>query len=104
MTDYDIVVDCIGELVDHLELLEIVSLSCRTIFNCTLAGRELNTSIFVYFHWKNANAKCRKFPLSPYINTMNETEILERGSYHLLRVSHKFPFRGKVCFNCIFII
>ena len=92
--------DGIGELVDHLELLEIESLSCRMIFNCTQAARELSNSIFVYFHWKNA--KCRKFPLHPCINKKNEIVVPEPRSYHLLRVSHKFPLQEKVCFNCIF--
>lgn len=100
VTDYDVVVNGIGELVDQLELLESESLSCRVIFNCTQAERELSTSFFVFCLWKNA--KCRKFPLYPHINSKNESKILEPGSYYLLRVSHKFPLQEKVCFNCIF--
>ncbi|TKY68592.1 CST complex subunit CTC1 [Spatholobus suberectus] len=91
--DYDVIVDGIGELVDQFELLGSESLSCGTIFNCTKAERELCTSIFVYCHWKNA--KCRKIPLYSCINSKNETETLEPGSYHLLRVSHKFPLQEK---------
>ncbi|KAK7313892.1 hypothetical protein VNO77_39096 [Canavalia gladiata] len=93
VTSYDVFVDSIGELVDQFELFGSESLSCRTIFNCTQAERELSTSIFVYCPWKNA--KCRKFPLYSSINDKNETETLEPGSYHLLRVSHKFPPQEK---------
>ncbi|RDX60098.1 CST complex subunit CTC1, partial [Mucuna pruriens] len=93
VTDYDVIVDGIGELVDQLELLGSKSLSCRTIFNCTKAERELITSIFVYCPWKNA--KCRKIPLNSCINSKNEIETLEPGSYHLLKVSHKFPLQEK---------
>lgn len=94
VTDFDVVVDSIGELVDQIELLGSESLSCRTIFNCTKAEGELSTSIFVYCHWKNA--KCKNIPLYSCINSKNETETLEPGSYHLLRVSHKFPLQEKV--------
>ncbi|XP_019427330.1 PREDICTED: CST complex subunit CTC1 isoform X2 [Lupinus angustifolius] len=94
---YDIVVDGIGELVNHSKLLESWSLSCRKIFNCTQATRKSSTSIFAYFLWKNAN--CRKFSLYPYCNRTNETGILESGSYHLLRVSHKFPVQEKSSSN-----
>ncbi|KAH1238336.1 CST complex subunit CTC1 [Glycine max] len=93
VTDFDVVVDSIGELVDQIELLGSESLSCRTIFNCTKAEGELSTSIFVYCHWKNA--KCKNIPLYSCINSKNETETLEPGSYHLLRVSHKFPLQEK---------
>ncbi|KAE9616297.1 hypothetical protein Lalb_Chr04g0264211 [Lupinus albus] len=98
---YDTVVDGIGELVNHSKLLESGSLSCREIFKCTQKTRKSSTSIFVYFLWENAN--CRKFSPYPYCNRANEIGILESGSYHLLRVSHKFPVRGKVCFSCYFI-
>lgn len=80
--------------MDQIELLGSESLSCRTIFNCTKAEGELSTSIFVYCHWKNA--KCKNIPLYSCINSKNETETLEPGSYHLLRVSHKFPLQEKV--------
>ncbi|MED6146720.1 hypothetical protein PIB30_037260 [Stylosanthes scabra] len=95
VTEYDIFVDDIGGLGDCLELLEINSLSCRTIFNSTQPAieRELSSSIFVYFHWNNA--KCRKFSLYPSINKKNESLIPDPGCYHLLRVSHKFPLQGK---------
>ncbi|XP_020206690.1 CST complex subunit CTC1 isoform X2 [Cajanus cajan] len=93
VTDYDVIVDGISELVDQFELLGSESLSCRTIFNCTKAERELSTSIFVYCHWKNA--KCRKIPLFSRMTHKYETDILEPGSYHLLRVSHKFPLQEK---------
>lgn len=99
MTDYDVIVDDIGKLMDQLELLESESLSCRAIFNCTQVERKLSTSIFVYCLWKNA--KCRNFPLYPNIDSKNETKILESGSYHLITVSHKFLLQEKVCFNCI---
>ncbi|KAK7317482.1 hypothetical protein RJT34_01757 [Clitoria ternatea] len=93
LTDYDVVVDGTGELVDQLELLGSESLSCRTIFNCTLSERQLSTSIFIYCLWKNA--KCRKFPLYSCINCKSETETPEPGSYYLFRVSHKFPLQEK---------
>ncbi|KAK7243336.1 hypothetical protein RIF29_38129 [Crotalaria pallida] len=92
VTDYDIVVDGIGEHVDHLKLHENEPLSCRMIFNCTRAARESSISIFAYFFWKSAD--CRKFSLYPY-SIRNETGILKPGSYHLLRVSHKFPLQEK---------
>jgi len=98
VTNYDVIVDGIDELVDQLEFSE--SLSCRMIFNCTKVGRRFSTSISVYCLWKNV--RCRKSPLYPCINSKNEAKILESGSYHLLRVSHKFPLQEKVCSNCIF--
>lgn len=98
MTNYDVIVDGIDELVDQLEFSE--SLSCRMIFNCIQVRREFSTSISVYCLWKNV--KCRNFLLCPSINNKSETKILESGSYHLLRVSHKFPPQEKVRSNCIF--
>nr|XP_004511201.1 CST complex subunit CTC1 isoform X2 [Cicer arietinum] len=95
VTNYDVIVDGNGELVDQLELNE--SLSCRVIFNCTQVKREFSTSISVYCLWKNI--KCRNFPLYPCINSKNETKILESGSYQLLRVSHKFPLQEKYSNN-----
>ncbi|KAK7405405.1 hypothetical protein VNO78_06677 [Psophocarpus tetragonolobus] len=93
VADYDVFVDSTGELEDQIELLGSESLSCRTIFNCTKAKRELSTSIFVYCHWKNA--KCRNIALHSCINSKSETETLKPGSYYLLRVSHKFPLQEK---------
>jgi len=98
VTNYDVIVDGIDELVDQLEFSE--SLSCRMIFNCTKVGRRFSTSISVYCLWKNV--RCRKSPLYPCINSKNEAKMLESGSYHLLRVTHKFPLQEKVCSNCIF--
>ncbi|KAL2326109.1 hypothetical protein Fmac_025167 [Flemingia macrophylla] len=91
--DYDVVVDDSGELVDQFEFHRNESLSCRTIFNCTKAEGELSKTIFVYCHWRNT--KCRKMPLFSCIIQKNETDTLEPGSYHLLRVSHKFPLQEK---------
>ncbi|XP_027356816.1 CST complex subunit CTC1-like [Abrus precatorius] len=95
--DYDVFVDSIGELDNQSKLLGSESLSCRTIFNCSQVERELRTSIFVFFLWKNA--KRRKFPLYSCIHSENETETLEPGSYHLLRVSHKFPLQEKIAIS-----
>jgi len=100
VTDYEVLMDSIDELVDQIESLGSESLSCSTIFNCSKAERELCTPFFVCCHWKNA--KCRKIPLYSCINSKNENETLEPGSYHLLRVSHKFPLQEKVCFSVIF--
>ncbi|XP_057737739.1 CST complex subunit CTC1 isoform X2 [Arachis stenosperma] len=95
VTEYDIFVDGISGLGDRLELLEIESLSCRTIFNYIQPAREreLSSSIFAYFHWNNA--KCRKFPRYPCRDKKNESLVPKPGCYHLLRVSHKFPLQGK---------
>ncbi|KAK7342865.1 hypothetical protein VNO80_25821 [Phaseolus coccineus] len=93
VTDYEVLMDSIDELVDQIESLGSESLSCSTIFNCSKAERELCTPFFVCCHWKNA--KCRKIPLYSCINSKNENETLEPGSYHLLRVSHKFPLQEK---------
>lgn len=92
LTNYDVIVDGIDELVDQLEFSE--SLSCRMIFSCIQVRREFSASISVYCLWKNV--KCINFPLYPCIYSKNETKILESGSYHLLRVSHKFPPQEKV--------
>lgn len=88
--------DKIDEPVDQIERLGSESLSCRTIFDCSKAERELSTPFFVCCHWKNV--KCRNIPLYSCINSKNESETLEPGSYHVLRVSHKFPLQEKVCF------
>jgi len=99
VTDYEVLMGSTDETVDHIESLGSESLSCRTIFNCSKAERELSTPFFVFCHWKNA--KCRNIPLYSCINSKNGSETLEPGSYHLLRVSHKFPLQEKVCFNVI---
>ncbi|KAI5420133.1 hypothetical protein KIW84_044064 [Lathyrus oleraceus] len=91
LTNYDVIVDGIDELADQLEFSE--SLSCRMIFSCIQVRREFSASISVYCLWKNV--KCINFPLYPCIYSKNETKILESGSYHLLRVSHKFPPQEK---------
>jgi hypothetical protein len=97
VTNYDVIVDGVDEHVDQLGCSE--SLSCRMIFNSIQVRREFSTSISVYCLWKNV--KCRNFPLYPCVNSRNETKILESGSYHLLRVSHKFPPQEKVSSNSI---
>ncbi|CAJ2657030.1 unnamed protein product [Trifolium pratense] len=91
VTNYDIIMDGVDKLVDQLGCSE--SLSCKMIFNCIQVRREFSTSVSVYCLWKNV--KCRNFPIYPCINSKNETKILESGSYHLLRVSHKFPPQEK---------
>ncbi|XP_052733915.1 CST complex subunit CTC1 isoform X2 [Vigna angularis] len=93
VTDYEVFMDKIDEPVDQIERLGSESLSCRTIFNCSKAKRELSTPFFVCCHWKNV--KCRNIPLYSCINSKNESETLEPGSYHMLRVSHKFPLQEK---------
>ncbi|XP_028799438.1 CST complex subunit CTC1 [Neltuma alba] len=89
--DFNIIVDGIPELVDHLELYDAESLSCGAIFKCkfTQPTKDLNLLIHVHFLWKNV--QCRNFPLHFYPSMKNESKILEPGNYHLLRVSHKFP-------------
>ncbi|XP_022633687.1 CST complex subunit CTC1 isoform X2 [Vigna radiata var. radiata] len=94
VTDYEVFMDKIDEPVDQIERLGSESLSCRTIFDCSKAERELSTPFFVCCHWKNV--KCRNIPLYSCINSKNESETLEPGSYHVLRVSHKFPLQEKV--------
>ncbi|KAI4353113.1 hypothetical protein L6164_002085 [Bauhinia variegata] len=91
--NYTIIVDGVADRVDHLSLLESEFLSCRTIFNCSQVARELNISIYVHFLWKNV--KCRNFPCYPCISSKNDAERPEPGTYHLLRVSHKFPLLQK---------
>ncbi|XP_014491983.1 CST complex subunit CTC1 isoform X1 [Vigna radiata var. radiata] len=93
VTDYEVFMDKIDEPVDQIERLGSESLSCRTIFDCSKAERELSTPFFVCCHWKNV--KCRNIPLYSCINSKNESETLEPGSYHVLRVSHKFPLQEK---------
>ncbi|XP_054786835.1 CST complex subunit CTC1 isoform X2 [Prosopis cineraria] len=89
--DYNIIMDGIPELVDHLEFYDTKTLSCGAIFNCkfTQATKDLSILIHAHFLWKNV--KCRNFPLYFYPSMKNESKILEPGNYHLLRVSHKFP-------------
>ncbi|XP_052733729.1 CST complex subunit CTC1 isoform X3 [Vigna angularis] len=94
VTEYEVFMDKIDEPVDQIERLGSESLSCRTIFNCSKAKRELSTPFFVCCHWKNV--KCRNIPLYSCINSKNESETLEPGSYHMLRVSHKFPLQEKI--------
>ncbi|KOM27041.1 hypothetical protein LR48_Vigan377s000100 [Vigna angularis] len=94
VTEYEVFMDKIDEPVDQIERLGSESLSCRTIFNCSKAKRELSTPFFVCCHWKNV--KCRNIPLYSCINSKNESETLEPGSYHMLRVSHKFPLQEKL--------
>ncbi|KAK4284024.1 hypothetical protein QN277_000912 [Acacia crassicarpa] len=94
--DFNIIVDGIPELVDHLEFYDTESLSCGSIFNCkfTQATKDLSLLVHVHFLWRNV--KCRNFPLYFYPSMKNESKILEPGNYHLLRVSHKFPLLQKM--------
>ncbi|KAH7567364.1 hypothetical protein JRO89_XS07G0059000 [Xanthoceras sorbifolium] len=51
--DFGLTMKGIPEMVDQLRLLDNVSFSCRSIFNCTLPPRKGNLTMFVYFHLNN---------------------------------------------------
>ncbi|KAI9118727.1 hypothetical protein K1719_010172 [Acacia pycnantha] len=94
--DFNIIVDGIPELVDHLELYDTESLSCGSIFNCKFTQATKDSSLLIHVHFLWRNVKCRNFPLYFYPSMKNESKILEPGNYHLLRVSHKFPLLQKM--------
>lgn len=94
--DYNIIVDGMPQFVDNLELHKSETLSCRTIFNCSYSKPIKGLSILIHVHFLWKNVKCRNFPLYFYPSMKSDSEKLEPGTYHLLRVSHKFPQLQKV--------
>ncbi|KAI9200887.1 hypothetical protein LWI28_014534 [Acer negundo] len=93
VVDYGLTMQGIPEMVDQLRLFDNVSFSCRSIFNCTLLPRKGNLSMFVYFHVSNASKQ--NLPFYPCVDWTNHFKELESGKFHLIRVTHKFPFLQK---------
>ncbi|KAL5777858.1 hypothetical protein ACOSP7_010784 [Xanthoceras sorbifolium] len=91
--DFGLTMKGIPEMVDQLRLLDNVSFSCRSIFNCTLPPRKGNLTMFVYFHLNNVSN--RILPFYPCVDRTNQFKELESGTFHLIQVTHKFPFLQK---------
>lgn len=81
-------------MVDPLHLLDD-PFSCRSIFNFAPQPRKGNLSMFVYFHLNNSSNK--NHPPSPCMDKTNHFKELEGGKFHVIQVTHKFPFLQKVC-------
>ncbi|XP_031740668.1 CST complex subunit CTC1 isoform X2 [Cucumis sativus] len=73
------------------------SFSCRRFFQSVSSERDLSTTIYVYFQYRNAS--CKKLPSYSCNDNASDLVIFESGTYDLLEVTHKFPmsqkFQGK---------
>ncbi|KAF8024254.1 hypothetical protein BT93_F1448 [Corymbia citriodora subsp. variegata] len=90
VSDYSIVITGVSQRPGQLRPFDRESFSCRSIFNYTPLVREMGLDISIYFHLKNA--KCIDF----HETSEDEHEKLGSGSYHILRIVHKFPLLQKL--------
>ncbi|XVF74156.1 hypothetical protein PTKIN_Ptkin13bG0037500 [Pterospermum kingtungense] len=86
--DYRLTVEGMPEAV-HLRLLSNDSFSCGSIFRCSQLARKRNLKIFVYFHL--CNVTCRSLPFYPAVDCREKLNEIECGTFHLIRITHKFP-------------
>lgn len=70
------------------------SFSCRRFFQSVSSERDLSTTIYVYFQYRNAS--CKKLPSYSCNDNASDLVIFESGTYDLLEVTHKFPMSQKV--------
>ncbi|KAL5558189.1 hypothetical protein UlMin_034400 [Ulmus minor] len=90
--DYSLVIEGIPGGVDRSEYTD-KPFSCRSIFDFNPLAREMNLTVYAYFHLQNAT--CRNFSIFPDIRSGEVCKRLDSGVYHLLRVTHKFPVLQK---------
>ncbi|KAA0064357.1 CST complex subunit CTC1 [Cucumis melo var. makuwa] len=69
------------------------SFSCRRFFQSISTERDLSTTIYVYFQYRNAT--CKKLPSYSCDDNASDLVIFESGTYDLLEVTHKFPISQK---------
>ncbi|XP_031273380.1 CST complex subunit CTC1 isoform X2 [Pistacia vera] len=91
--DYGLMVEGIPEVVDRLGLPGKELFSCRSIFNCAPPTRKENLSIILHFHMSKATS--RNLPFYPSVDWTNDFKEFESGTFHLIRVTHKFPLLQK---------
>lgn len=99
---YRLVIEGAPNLVDHLGLLDNGPFSCRSIFQRISPAREINLTVYIYFHW--AEVTCKNLPFYPSIDWKDDLKKLEGGTFHLLYVTHKFPVPYKVYISTVFSI
>ncbi|XWS14650.1 hypothetical protein CRYUN_Cryun35bG0027500 [Craigia yunnanensis] len=86
--DYSLTVEGMPESV-HSGLLSNDSFSCGNIFQCFQSARKRNLKMLVYFHL--CNATCRNLPFYPPVDCQDKSNEIESGTFHLIRITHKFP-------------
>ncbi|KAG6674780.1 hypothetical protein I3842_15G062100 [Carya illinoinensis] len=91
---YRLVIEGAPNLVDRLGLLDNGPFSCRSIFQRISPAREINLTVYIYFHWAEVTRK--NLPFYPSIDWKDDLKKLEGGTFHLLYVTHKFPVPYKV--------
>ncbi|GLT57904.1 hypothetical protein SLA2020_308410 [Shorea laevis] len=93
IVDYGLIVEGIPEPVNSSKLIQNKSFSCRSIFHYLPLARGRNLAIFLYFHLSNATS--RNLPLYPSVDCKANFKEIEKGTFHLIRITHKFPLLQK---------
>ncbi|XP_010061780.1 CST complex subunit CTC1 isoform X1 [Eucalyptus grandis] len=88
--DYSVIMMGVSQRTGQLKPFDQESFSCRSIFNYMPLVREMGLGISICFHLKDAN--CIDF----HETFEDEREELGSGSYHILRIVHKFPLLQKL--------
>lgn len=94
VVNYSLIMEGIPEPVDHLGLLDNETLSCRHIFRYIPWAREMNLTIYAYFHFRNAT--CKNLHYYPCVAWNDDFKELQSGRFHLIWVTHKYPVLQKV--------
>ncbi|XP_030540051.1 CST complex subunit CTC1 isoform X2 [Rhodamnia argentea] len=90
VNDYSVIITGVSQWTGQLRPFDRESFSCKSIFNYIPMVRGMGLDISICFHLKNAN--CIDF----HETSEEELEDLGSGSYHILRIVHKFPLLQKL--------
>ncbi|KAI3440329.1 CST complex subunit CTC1 [Psidium guajava] len=90
VNDYSVIITGVSQRTGQLRPFDRESFSCASIFNYIPMVREMGLDISICFHLKDAT--CIDF----HETSEDEHEELGSGSYHILRIVHKFPLLPKL--------